>query len=836
MNTNPLAAAPAGAPPAAAERWRDPSVPAAERVCDLLSRMTLEEKLGQLGSAWLSEPEDGTGTAPMQGEFADGMPPFTEMIRHGLGQLTRVFGTRPVEPEDGVRQLARLQAQIRAQSRFGIPAIAHEECLTGLAAWKATAFPAPLAWGASFDAETVTLMAAAIGASMRAVGIHQGLAPVLDVARDPRWGRAEETISADPYLVGVLGTAYVRGLESSGVIATLKHFAGYSASRGARNMAPVSIGWREFADVFLSPFEMALRDGGARSVMHSYTDNDGVPAAADQALLTGILRDELGFDGVLVSDYYGVSLLEAVHGVAGSPGHAAGLALRAGVDVELPNTRCFGAPLAQAVTTGQVPAGLVDQAAGRVLRQKIELGLLDDARDADGADGAAGAAGADAGRPPGATGGPADFDPPAQRELARRLAEHSVVLLANGAGALPLADGGRIAVVGPLADDPLAGFGSYTFPRHVLVSHPGAGPGLALTPFLDALRQELPRARVEHARGCGVQDEDRSGFTAAVACARSADVAVAVLGDLAGLFGRGSCGEGSDACSLRLPGVQADLLAELVGTGTPVVAVLITGRPYALGPVADQLAAVVQAFFPGQEGPAAVAGVLSGRVVPSGKLPLELPRNYDAPPSGYLAPPLASRSDVSSADPTPLYPFGHGLSYTTFGYSDLSVCPAGAETGNGAGPAGAAAGPGSGPGRGFGAGARARIGTDGAAEIACTVRNTGPVAGAEVVQLYLHDPVAQVTRPVRALAGFARVTLPPGGACRVVFRLHADRTAFHGLSGTRIVEPGLIELAIGSSSGDLRLHGEVELTGPERRAGAGRVLTTPVSVTVPGDG
>jgi beta-xylosidase len=228
-------------------------------------------------------------------------------------------------------------------------------------------------------------------------------------------------------------------------------------------------------------------------------------------------------------------------------------------------------------------------------------------------------------------------------------------------------------VVGPLADDPLAGFGSYTFPRHVLVSHPEVGPGLALTPFLDALREELPAARVEHARGCGVQDEDRSGFAAAIECARSASVAVAVLGDLAGPFGRGSCGEGSDACSLRLPGVQADLLAELVATGTPVVAVLITGRPYALGPVADQLAAVVQAFFPGQEGPTAVAGVLSGRVVPSGKLPLEVPRHYDAPPSGYLAPPLGSQNDVSTADPTPMYPFGHGLSYTTFGYSDLSV-------------------------------------------------------------------------------------------------------------------------------------------------------------------
>jgi len=766
------------------QAFRDVTVPVADRVADLLARMTLAEKLAQLASVWLS---DGEGVAPPRGEFASDMPPFAELIEHGLGQLTRVFGTSPVLPGQGVAQLAELQSQIRQRSRFAIPAIAHEECLTGFATWTATAFPTPFAWGASFDPGLVNQMAAAIGTSMRAVGVHQGLAPVLDVARDPRWGRVEETIGADPYLVAMIGTAYVRGLQSAGVIATLKHFAGYSGSGAGRNMAPVSAGPRELADVFLPPFEMALAEGGARSVMHSYAAIDGVPPAADFALLTGLLREELGFDGVVVSDYYGVSFLQTLHEVAGSPGQAAALALRAGVDVELPNVRCYGEPLAAAVQAGEVPEQLVDRAVTRVLRQKFELGLLD---------------------PVGDGGGSAaviDLDPPENRELARRLAENSIVLLANGAGALPLPAEAKIAVVGPLAADPLAYFGCYTFPRHVGHEHPGTGAGVAVVPLIDALRAELPHALIEHARGCDVRGDDRSGFAAARSCARSADVVVAVLGDEAGLFGRGSSGEGCDASDLRLPGVQADLLAELVETGRPVVAVLITGRPYAIGPVAGRLAAAVQAFFPGQEGGGALAGVLSGRIVPSGKLPMELPLLAGADRPCYLAPLLGTRNEVSSVDPTPLFPFGHGLSYTEFEYSDVCVRAADGSPGT-------------------------TIATDGAAEVACTVRNAGARPGTEVVQLYLRDPVAQVIRPARYLAGFARVPLDPGQARRVVFRLHADRTAFTGLSGTRVVEPGLIEIAIGSSSADLRLHGEMELVGPQRTVGSQRVLSTPVDV------
>jgi beta-xylosidase len=793
-----VSALPGGRPGAATiEPWRDPAQPASLRVADLLSRMTTEEKLAQLTSLWMKAEPDSDGIAPMQDEFDAGVPALEEIIRDGLGQLTRVFGTKPVPPAVAAQALGELQEKIITASRFGIPAIAHEECLTGFTTWSATVFPTPLAWGASFDPGLVREMAAAIGQSMRRAGVHQGLAPVLDVARDPRWGRTEESIGEDPYLVGIIGTAYVVGLQSAGVHATLKHFAGYAGSRAGRNMAPVAVGRREFADVILPPFEMALRMGRARAVMPSYTDVDGMPATRDRELLTAILREEFGFDGVVVSDYYAIAFLQTKHGVAGSLSEAAALALDAGVDVELPSVHCYGQPLARAVREGRVPEDVVHAAAARVLRQKCDLGMLDPGWSP---------------APPAEAGGIIDLDPPAHRALARRLAEESVVLLANRDAALPLPADARIAVVGPLSDDPLAFFGCYTMPRHLGTTHPEAADGLTVTPLLAALRRELPAAEISHARGCDVSSADRSGFAAAADLARSADVVVAVLGDEAGMFGRGTSGEGCDVTELRLPGVQEQLLMALADTGTPVVLVLVTGRPYALGHVVGRLAAVVQAFFPGEEGGVAIAGVLSGRVVPSGRLPIEIPRSPAGQPSPYLRPALAARHPGSAVDPTPLFAFGHGLSYTSFAYTDLVLSPLPAADGV------------SGP---------VTVPTDGSVEIGCTVRNTGARPGTEVVQLYLSDPVAQVVRPARWLAGFARVPLAPGQQCRVTFRLHADRTAFHGQAGVRIVEPGEIRVAVGGAADHLPLSGSFLLSGPERVLRADRVLDTPVVIGRP---
>ncbi|MGV9989754.1 glycoside hydrolase family 3 N-terminal domain-containing protein [Streptomyces sp. NPDC003374] len=791
--------------------WRDPALPAAARVDDLVSRMTLREKTAQLYGVWVGAATDGDGVAPHQ-QAMNTDHDWDELITHGLGQLTRSFGTAPVDPALGARALARAQRGIAGAGRFGIPAVAHEECLAGFTAWGATAYPVPLAWGAAFDPELVEEMAARIGRDLRSVGVHQGLAPVLDVVRDLRWGRVEETIGEDPYLVGTIGAAYVRGLESAGVVATLKHFAGYASSAGARNLAPVRAGTREFADITLPPFEMALREGGARSVMAAYTETDGVPASADPALLTGLLREEWGFTGTVVADYFAVDFLRTLHRVAANPAESARLALEAGIDVELPTVQCYGDDLVAAVEAGRIPESLVDRAVRRVLLQKCELGLLDEdwSPEAGGADGAA---------------GPVDLDSPGNRAVARRLAEESVVLLANPDGVLPLAPDTRIAVVGPRAADALAMLGCYSFPSHVGTQHPDVPMGIAIPALLDALRTELPDAKVSFAEGCDVVDPDASGFAEAIARASEADVCVAVLGDRSGLFGRGTSGEGCDVADLELPGVQGELLDALVATGVPVVLVLLTGRPYALGRWADRLGAVVQAFFPGEEGGPAVAGVLSGRVNPSGRLPVSVPRGPGGQPWTYLQPPLGLAGEVSSLDPTPLYAFGHGRSYTTFAWGDFAGTAAGTPSGTGT-ATGAGAGAGAGPGNGV-----TEITTDGSYDLSLTVRNTGDRPGADVVQLYLHDPVASVTRPDVRLVGYQRVDLAPGEARRVTFRFHADLSAFTDRAGRRVVEPGALELRLAASAADVRHTARLELTGPVRETGPDRVLRCATEVT-----
>ncbi|MFJ6741554.1 glycoside hydrolase family 3 N-terminal domain-containing protein [Streptomyces sp. NPDC091279] len=760
--------------------WRDPALPAAARVDDLLARMTLEEKTAQLYGVWVGADTDGDGVAPLQSEMTSAYD-WDELITHGLGQLTRSFGTAPVDPALGAQALARAQRRITAAGRFGIPAVAHEECLAGFTTWGATAYPVPLAWGASFDPPLVEEMGRRIGRDLRAAGVHQGLAPVLDVVRDPRWGRVEETIGEDPYLVGTVGSAYVRGLESAGVVATLKHFAGYASSAGARNLAPVRAGVREFADVTLVPFEMALREGGARSVMAAYTDTDGVPASGDPGLLTQLLRDTWQFEGTVVADYFGIGFLQTLHRVAGTPAEAAHTALVAGIDVELPTLKCYGTPLLDAVRDGTVPEALIDRAARRVLLQKCALGLLDE----------------DWSPEPAA---PIDLDSTANRALARQLAEESVVLLDNPDGLLPLSPDARIAVVGPRAADALAMLGCYSFPSHVLPRHPEVPLGIDIPTLLDSLRAELPDAKVTFAEGCAVSDPDPAGFAEAVARTAEADVCVAVLGDRAGLFGRGTSGEGCDVTDLRLPGVQGALLDALVATGVPVVLVLLTGRPYALGRWDGRLAAVVQAFFPGEEGGPAVAGVLSGRVNPSGRLPVSVPRLPGGQPWTYLQPPLGLAGEVSNLDPTPLFPFGHGTSYTTFCWNDVE-------------------------------GTDPEIGTDGSYEVALTVRNTGERAGAEVVQLYLHDPVASVTRPDVRLIGYRRLALGPGEAARVRFTFHADLSAFTDRTGTRVVEPGALELRLAASTTDVRHTSHLTVTGPVRQLGPDRRLLCETEVT-----
>ncbi|MCM0638459.1 glycoside hydrolase family 3 C-terminal domain-containing protein [Cellulomonas sp. zg-Y766] len=719
--------------------------------------MTLEEKLAQIVGFW--EKNEGEAVAPLQGEF-EAERGLDDAIRDGLGHLTRVYGTRPVDAAERARWLWDKQRWFRDQTRLGIPALVHEECLTGLSAWGAATFPTPLAWGAAFDADLVTRMGALIGESMRTLGIHQGLAPVLDVIRDPRWGRVDECISEDPYLVGTLGTSYVRGLQSAGVHATLKHFVGYSASQSGRNFGPVHAGPRELADVLLVPFEMGVLDGGVRSVMSAYNEIDGVPVAGNDEILTTLLRDRWGFDGTVVADYFGVAFLQLLHHTAADLGQAAGQALAAGVDIELPTGDAYLQPLAAAVRAGAVDEALVDRAVLRALAQKEDLGLLDATFEDE---------------PPTEV----DLDSPAHREVAALLAERSLVLLTND-GTLPLAADARVAVIGPNADRAAALFGCYSFLNHVLAHHPDVVVGIETPTVLEALRREHGDG-VTYARGCAVDDDDRSGFDEAVAAAGAADVAVLVVGDHAALFGRGTVGEGCDRDDLELPGVQRELVEAVLATGTPVVLVMLTGRPYAVDWALGRCAAAVQAFFPGEEGGNAIAGVLTGRVNPSGRLPITLPRSAGAQPYSYLHPALGGDGDVTNLSTVPTLPFGHGLSYTSFTRTDLRVAPGAS--------------------------------TCGGLTVTVTVTNTGSRTGADVVQVYGKDVVASVTRPVAQLLGYHRIELAPGQSADVELAVPAARLAFTDRSGRRVVEPGELEVWVGASCAQRDVETSVVLTG-----------------------
>ena len=746
------------------------------RVAELIARMTPEEKVAQLVGLWLGM-EAGTGdvVAPLQNAMHSDVGSFEEFCADGLGQLTRPFGTAPVDPTAGAAELARHQQWLRKQTRLGIPALVHEECLTGLAAWRATTYPAPPAWGATFDPELIKLVGTGIGTDLRSLGVHQGLAPVLDVIRDARWGRVEECIAEDPYLVGTVGTAYITGLQDGGVIATCKHFVGYSNSRGGRNLAPVHAGPREVADVLLPPFEMAVLDGGAGSVMNSYAEIDGVPVAADPDLLDRLLRGDWGFDGTVVADYFSVAFLQTLHGVADDLADAARQAITAGIDIELPTGNAYREPLLTALRDGRVDEEIIDRSVARILDQKARLGLLDE-------------------EPPLDPAAEIDLDRPESRELARRVAEQSVILLSNES-ALPLSGTGRIAVIGPNADDQQALFGCYSFANHVLPQHPGVELGLTAPTIKESLITEFGADRIGFAAGLPEVDSlDEAGFAEAVRLAAESDQAVVVVGDRAGLFGRGTSGEGCDTDSLELPGVQRRLVEAILDTGTPTVLVLITGRPYAIewavpsSPEARGAAAIVQAFFPGQEGGSAIAGVLGGRINPSGRLPMSMIGGAGAQPYSYLHPRLGGVTTVSNLDPTPTFSFGHGLSYTSFGYGELAVD-------------------------------HDQVPTAGAITARVTVRNTGDRAGAEVVQLYGSDPVASITRPVTQLIGYARVELDPGESREISFDVPTRLLSFSDRTMTKIVEPGRIDLSVRRSVAEVITEATVELTGDVHRVG-----------------
>jgi beta-xylosidase len=523
-----------------------------------------------------------------------------------------------------------------------------------------------------------------------------------------------------------------------------------------------------------------------------------VPTAADASLLTDLLRERWGFDGTVVADYFSVGFLASLHGIIaeGDWGGAAVAALSAGIDVELPTVRGYGAPLAEEVRAGRVDEALVDRALRRVLAQKIGLGLLDPGwspvpEALQATDAPADSSAAESLR------GTIDLDSAGNRQLASRLAEQAVVLLSND-GTLPLSAPRRIAVVGPTASDPYAVLGCYSFPSHVGVQHPEVPDGIRLPTLLHSLREEFSSSTVTHAPGTTIDGGETDGIDAAVAAAAEADVVIVALGDRAGLFGRGTSGEGCDAESLANPGAQQQMLDAVLATGTPVIVVLMAGRPYALGAAPASAAAIIEAFFLGERGAPAIAGVLSGRVNPSGRLPVSVPATPGSQPTSYLASTLARRSGVSNIDPTPAYPFGHGLSYSRIEWADGGV---------------------------------SATQFDDTVEVAVRLSNASDRDGAEVVQLYLHDPVASVVRPTQRLISYARVELAAGADAMVTFTVPAELASFTGVSGERIVEPGELVLGVARSSGDIVFSHTVSLTGATRVVDHTRPLHALVDIT-----
>jgi beta-glucosidase len=765
-----------------AQPYLDRAAAVEHRVGDLLARMTLAEKVAQLGSAWAFEiVPDGRIDHER----------LAILLANGLGEITRLAGSTNLGAVDVALAGNEIQRFLVEETRLGIPAILHEETLHGLVARDAPCFQQSIGAAASWDPELVEAVAATIRRRMLATGARHALAPVLDIARDPRWGRIEETYGEDPYLAAAMGSAYVRGIQgpspARGVIATGKHLVGHGLAEGGRNQNPVHLGPRELRDEQLLPFEAAVREAGLGSVMPAYCDVDGVPCHASHELLTAILRGEWGFEGLVASDYLGIEMISTQHRLSPDLGTAAALALRAGVDQELPRLAAYGEPLLGAIAAGMVDEAMLDASVARVLRAKFQLGLFENPY---------------VGVPSAATLAALAAD---EMAVGRELARRSLVLVEND-GVLPLAPGlRRLAVIGSSARSARDLLGDYSHLVHVatLLEMRAGENAFGITvhddvatvdelsgrrTILDAVRERLAHVDVRYARGAGVDDGSDADIAEAVAAARDAEVAIVTLGERSGLTSDATTGEFRDRLDLGLLGRQQELLEAVVATGTPVVLVVVSGRPLAIEWAARNCAAVLLAWVPGHAGPDAIVDVLVGAHNPGGKLPVSFPRHVGQVPITYRHHPSGGRSqwkgDYVDGPTSPLWPFGFGRSYTSFELANLRLD-------------------------------RDEVATDGGTLVVrVDVANVGEVPGDEVVQLYVRDEEASVARPVLELLGFRRVGLAPGQRLTVAFHLWSEQLAYTGVDCRRVVEPGTVSLFVGPSSADLPLTARVELVGP----------------------
>jgi beta-glucosidase len=766
-----------------------------ERVEDLLSRMTIEEKVAQLSAIWVYELFENMAFSEDKAK---------KVMENGIGQITRVGGASNLSPVESAKMANRIQKYLVENTRLGIPAIIHEETCSGYMAKGATCFPQTIGVASTWEPELVKEMGSVIKTQMKSVGAHQALAPLLDVTRDARWGRVEETFGEDPYLISQMGISYIKGLQDEnyekGIMATAKHFVGYGVSEGGLNWAPPHIPQRELRETFLYPFEAAVKEAKLASIMPAYHEMDGIPCHSSKELLTDILRNEWGFDGIVVSDYFAVSQLYEYHHVAKCKEEASKLAVEAGVDMELPSTDCYGKPLIRAVEKGIVNEEQINTIVKRILRMKFLLGLFENpyvdvekVKDV--------------------------FDNEEQRKLARVIAQKSMILLKNENNLLPLKkDIKSIAVIGPNADNVRNLIGDYAYPCHVeaLLDMLKSGPFdtpvpekvdlegdfVSIISILQAIKNKVSENTiVNYAKGCGVNSCSKDGFNEAVEVAKKSDVAIVVLGDKAGLVDDCTTGESRDRADLNLPGVQEELLKAVCEAGKPVALVLTNGRPLSINWAQENVPAILEAWLPGEEGANAVADVLFGDYNPGGKLPMSFPRSVGQVPVYYNHKPSGGRShwkgDYVEMSTKPLYPFGYGLSYTQFQYENLKITPEDSLM-------------------------------DGSVEISFVIKNAGNYDGEEVVQLYIHNVISDVSKPVKELKGFKRVRLKPGEAIKIKFKLNIDQLGFYDRDMKYVVEPGTVEILIGSSSEDIRLNGKFAIKGEGKKIVKNKVFSSTV--------
>ncbi|MEV7692196.1 glycoside hydrolase family 3 N-terminal domain-containing protein [Microbacterium sp. NPDC089189] len=787
------------------EPHRDAALAPADRALALMAQMTVREKAQQL-----------VGILPHSLATPDRVAAGLE---HGIGHISGV-NVMAGAPHVLAAANNAFQRFLVERTRLGIPAIVHNETLNGVLGKQFTSFPTPSGLAATWNSDLVGEMADLIRRQARSIGVTQALSPVLDIARDARWGRVHETYGEEVLLVTAMGVAFIGGLQgddlADGVIATAKHFLAYGWTEGGQNLAATHLGPRELYDVYATPFEAAIALAGLGSVMNSYSEIDGEPVAASRAVLTDLLRGRLGFTGTVVSDYRTLDFLVDRQAAASDAEEAGALALHAGLDVELPGAFGYGATLAAAVEGGRIDETLLDTAVHRVLTQKFELGLFE---------------------APFVSEDPIELEAIARDGggIAADLAHQSLTMLRNDA-VLPFDPAARrIAVVGPHADSALASFANYTYPASLEMMR-GLATGQArlagmegmlgdMPPAMreaaavrmeamaaidldqvtrddygarslaDAVRDLLPDADVVAVPAIGVlagdATQDDAGIADAVAAAHDADIVILALGGRSGAFaGLMTEGEGTDTADVSLPAHQIELARRVAAVGRPTAAVLFAGKPLAIAELDDAVPAILTAYYPGQAGTSAVARVLFGAASPQGKLPFTMPRATGQVPiyqsakrgSGYRREIGDNFQRYADLEATPLYPFGHGLSYTSFAYGDLAL-------------------------------EDEAIAVDGRIRARVAVRNTGDRSGVEVVQFYASCRTRGMTRPMQQLVGFARVPLEPGEERAVDVVIDMSQLGFSDAGGRFVTAPGTVVLMAGSSSDDIRARADLTVSG-----------------------